>query len=137
MVKLQEAPKEIQVAAKEFYSALNEVFQGDTSSMEQVWSHADDVTYLGPQGGIFTGWNQVSQAWKDQAKLKLQGKLDQQNIHFFKDGNIGIMQCLEVGTNQVQGKTQPVQIRALNVFRKEDGKWKMISHQTDRLQFLR
>lgn len=136
MVKLQEAPAEIQTAAKEFYSALNDVFHGNTASMEQIWSHEDDVTYLGPQGGILSGWNQVSQAWKEQAKLKLQGKLEQQNAHFFKDGNIGVMQCMEIGTNQVQGKTQPVKIRALNIFRKENGKWKMISHQTDRLSFL-
>lgn len=137
MVKLQEATSEITAAAQEFYSALHDIFQGDVSSMEQIWSHADDVTYLGPQGGILVGWNQILQAWKKQAQLKLHGKLNQQDIQIIKEGNIGIMQCFEVGTNTVNGKTEQVRIRALNIFRKENGKWKMISHQTDLLPFLR
>lgn len=137
MVKLQEATSEIAAAAQEFYKALHDVFQGNTSSMEQIWSHADDVTYLGPQGGILVGWNQVFQAWKKQAQLKLQGKLNEQEIHIIQEGNIGIMQCYEIGTNLVNGKTEQVRIRALNIFRKENGKWKIISHQTDLLPFLK
>jgi ketosteroid isomerase-like protein len=123
MVKLQEDTSAIASAAQEFYSALHDLFQGDT--------------YLGPQGGILVGWDQVSQAWKKQAQLKLQGKLTQQNIHIIQENNIGIMQCNEIGTNLVHGKTEQVRIRALNIFRKENGKWKMISHQTDLLPFLR
>jgi ketosteroid isomerase-like protein len=35
-----------------------------------------------------------------------------------------------------EGKPQTVSIRATNIFRKEDGKWKMIGHHTDLLPFL-
>ena len=34
------------------------------------------------------------------------------------------------------GKPQAVSIRATNLFRKEDGTWKMIGHHTDLLPFL-
>lgn len=104
--------------------------------MEQVWSHADDVTYLGPQGGLLVGWNKILEAWKEQARLRLKGKIDLQEVHIIREGNIGIMQCYEIGSNNFKGKNESVKIRALNIFRKENGTWKMISHQTDLLSFL-
>lgn len=136
MQKLQESTVEISAAVKTFYNALQDIFQGSTASMEKVWSHADDVTYLGPQGGIIVGWHQVFQAWKKQAHLKLQGKIELQDIHVIREGDIGIVQCYEIGSNILNGKAEPVRIRALNIFRKENGAWKMISHQTDLLPFL-
>lgn len=136
MVKLQEATSEIAIAAQEFYKALHAMFEGDATHMEHIWSHADDVTYLGPQGGILVGWNPVYEALKKQARLKLKGNLTLQDVHVIQEGNIGMMQCLEVGTNVMHGQSEQVRIRALSIFRKENGKWKMISHQTDLLPFL-
>jgi len=127
----------LQAATQQFYNALNSMFQGDVSAMEQIWSHAQDVTYLGPQGGMLIGWNQVLQAWQKQAQMRLQGKVEPHDIHIIQDGNIAIMQCYEVGTSVVAGKSEQVRIRAVNIFRKENGQWKMISHQTDPLSFLK
>jgi hypothetical protein len=43
----------------------------------------------------------------------------------------------EKGENpNVGGKAQVVSIRATNVFRKEQGKWKMIGHQVDPLPLM-
>lgn len=137
MVKLQESTSEVSAAVQEFYKALHDMFQGDISSMEHIWSHEDDVTYLGPQGGILVGWNQVFEAWKKQAQMKLGGKVNHQDVHIIREGNIGIVQCNEIGSNVVNGKNQQVRIRALSIFRKENGKWKVISHQTDLLSHLK
>ena len=46
-------------ANEQFYSALNAMFAGDLAPMKKVWSHADDVTYMGPSGGFRVGWDQV------------------------------------------------------------------------------
>src|ERR1043165_8162174 len=67
--------KAVQDAAAGFYRALNEMFTGDITSMKQVWSHADDVTYMGPTGGMQAGWNQVLANWESQAALKMGGKV--------------------------------------------------------------
>jgi ketosteroid isomerase-like protein len=54
--------------------------------------------------------------------------------------NIGqdtaIVDCYEIGENLVDGMPQKVSLRATNVFRKENGQWKMIGHHTDLLPFL-
>lgn len=137
MVKLQTNTLEIEKASKKFYEALQALFTGDTVLMEKIWSHADDVTYLGPQGGVLTGWQQVLKAWKEQAALKLQGSIEAKDMHIFQEGDIAISQAYEVGSNYIDGKSQNVRIRATNIFRKENGEWKMISHHTDLLPFLR
>ncbi|MCX7057486.1 MAG: hypothetical protein NTZ79_09905 [Proteobacteria bacterium] len=44
--------------------------------------------------------------------------------------------CIESGENTVNGKTESVSIRSSTVFRKEGGAWKVIAHQTDRLDYM-
>ena len=42
--------KEAREAVAQFYTALNAMFTGDMKLMNDVWSHAADVTYMGPAG---------------------------------------------------------------------------------------
>jgi ketosteroid isomerase-like protein len=52
--------------------------------------------------------------------------------------DLAVAQNYEKGENtNADGKTQSVSIRATNLFRKENGKWKMISHHTDLLPYLK
>jgi ketosteroid isomerase-like protein len=50
---------------------------------------------------------------------------------------IAVVSCYEKGENtNAKGETQKVSIRATNIFRKENGEWKMIGHHTDLLPYL-
>ena len=129
--------QEIERATARFYEGLNSMFAGDTSAMKQVWSHADDVTYMGPDGGIEIGWKQVEAKWETQARLKLGGEVVTDEMHVTLAGDMAVVQCRELGHNlDAQGRPIPVSIRATNVFRKENGTWKMVGHHTDLLPFL-
>ncbi len=120
-----------------FYDALNAMFTGDVERMQQVWSHADDVTYMGPDGGIHVGWDNVLPIWKLQADKKLGGHVGPTDMHVTLAKDMAIVQNYEKGENKLRdGKTETVSIRATNVFRKEDGQWKMASHHTDLLPYL-
>ena len=57
-------------------------------------------------------------------------------MHISAGDKIGIAQNYERGTSYVDGKPETVNIRATNIFRLEEGKWKMISHHTDILPLL-
>ncbi len=125
-----------QVVAK-FYTGLNAMFTGDVAPMQEVWSHADDVTYLGPDGGFQIGWEQVGAQWEAQAALKLGGRVEPRDLHITAGDDLAVVQCYEQGNNlDGQGQPEAVSIRATNVFRKENGEWKMIGHHTDLLPFL-
>jgi ketosteroid isomerase-like protein len=119
-----------------FYKALNAMFAGETAPMEKVWSHSADVTYMGPGGEMLIGWEAVAPAWRTQAAMKLGGSIQPERMHLNIGHDTAIVDCFEVGENFVDGKQQDVSLRATNVFRKENGQWKMIGHHTDLLPFL-
>lgn len=124
-----------QVSTK-FYAALNTMFTGDVAPMLEIWSHADDIVYMGPGGGMQVGWSQVSATWESQAAMKLGGKVEPSDMHIFVGNDLAITQNYEKGQNTVDGQPMTVSIRATNVFRKENGAWKMIGHHTDLLPAL-
>ena len=124
-------------AATQFYAALNQMFTGDITQMKEVWSHADDVTYMGPTGGFDKGWGQVLKSWEAQAAMKLGGKVEGVDMLVTAGGDIAVVSDYENGENtNAKGEVQKVSIRATNIFRKEGGKWKMIGHHTDLLPYL-
>ncbi len=120
-----------------FYEALNFMFTGEIAPMKAVWSHADDVVYMGPGGGLITGWTDVSQIWEKQAAMKLGGKVIPSDITMTVGKDMAVIYDVEVGENYNQaGELEKVSIRATNVYRKEKGQWKMIGHHTDLLPYL-
>ncbi len=123
----------VRAAAQKFYAALNAgVFGGDLEPMKKIWSHAADVTYMGPFGGLQVGWDQVLLTWESQAAKKITGEIQAEDVHVQVGRDLAVTQCFEKGKNtDADGKTFDISIRATDIFRKEDGKWKMISHHTD------
>jgi ketosteroid isomerase-like protein len=119
-----------------FYAALNAMFDGDLQPMTKIWSHAADVTYLGPDGSFRVGWEATLKDWQKQAAMKLGGKVEPQEIHITVGRDLAIAHNYEVGDNVIDGKPTKVRIRATNLYRKEGGEWKMIGHHTDLLPFL-
>jgi len=129
--------KAVKSAAAGFYAALNKMFAGDIGQMKEVWSHANDVTYMGPGGGFQVGWDQVLKSWEAQAAMKLGGKVEAADMRIAAGRDIAVVSNYENGENtNARGEPQKVSIRATNVFRKEGGKWKMIGHHTDLLPYL-
>ncbi len=127
----------VEQASAQFYTSLNAMFTGNAEPMLKIWSHADDVTYLGPAGGIQSGWNAVRDAWETQAALNLGGKVEPSELQVIVGNDLAFTQCYEKGSNlDAQGRPVEVSIRATNVYRKENGQWKMIGHHTDLLPFL-
>lgn len=129
--------KIIMSAIAQFYTALNMTFTGDINQMEKVWSHADDVTYMGPMGGFQIGWGQVLKIWKEHAAMKIGGMVKPTDMHITLGQNIALTHNYEKGENaSAKGESQKISIRATNIFRKEGGEWKMIGHHTDLLSFM-
>jgi ketosteroid isomerase-like protein len=127
----------IREATAQFYVALHAMFTGDVGPMTQVWSHAADVTYMGPGGGFEVGWQKVRANWEAQAAKKLGGEVKPVEMQLEVGPKLAVVQNYEQGENtNADGKPQSVSIRATSVFRKEGGQWKMIGHHTDLLPYL-
>jgi ketosteroid isomerase-like protein len=124
-------------ANAQYYAALNKLFTGEIAPIVLVWSHADDVTYMGPTGEFDRGWNAIRKVWEGQAALKLGGAVEPADIHVFVGQELAVVSDYEEGENtNAKGKVERVKLRATNIFRKENGQWKMVGHHTDPLPFL-
>ncbi len=135
-----EAPgtEEIAGAAARFYAALNAMFEGDLAPMAEVWSHADDVTYMGPDGGFQVGWKQVLADWEKQAAMKLGGHIEPDGMRIAAGRDLAVTHNYEKGANiNAGGMPGLVLLRATNLFRRENGTWKMIGHHVDPLPFIK
>jgi ketosteroid isomerase-like protein len=123
---------EIQQASEQFYAALNRVINGDPAPMAEAWSHGSDVTTMHPLGGRETGWEDVRASWEQVAQA-------------FSDGQVSLVGLMVVplsddaaytlGNEHGQAKlgeeTVGFDWRVTNIYRREEGEWKVVHHHTD------
>jgi ketosteroid isomerase-like protein len=122
----------LMTAIAQFYIALNEIFKGEVAAMEEVWSHDEDTSYMGPMGGMKSGWGEISAQWKAVAARNLGGEIRSEREKAILGSKLAVVYSVEVGHHvDEDGNREDVSIRATNIFRKEDGQWKMIGHHTD------
>lgn len=126
-------PPPLEDATRAFYSALNEMLGGDVTPMLELWSHAEDVTYMSPFGELLVGWEPIRASWQAQADQHLSGSVQPEELHQFASENLGFVVGFERGTVEIEGNPTPVDIRATSMYRLEDGRWAMIGHHTDPL----
>ena len=127
-----EAEQGLRAANENFYSALNDMFKGELDSMNAIWSHADDVSNQGPFGDRMDGWDRVRAQFEKEAAMKLGGRVACTDLVVHAGSDMGYTVCVEVGENMTAGgKPVTVRHRATNVFRMENGQWRLIHHHTD------
>ena len=124
--------EEVKNALDGFYSSLNAMFKGDAAPAKEVWSHSDDVAYMGADGGFQVGWDAMYTDWKKQAALKIGGKVEVSDVHINVSKEIAVThQLVRSADIEADSVNRHAALRASSVFRKEDGKWKMIGHHVD------
>jgi ketosteroid isomerase-like protein len=124
--------EQIQQAAEAYYEAINRVVHGDMTLMDEVWSHADDVTNMGPFGGRQVGWQEVRAEFAREAALNLKGRVTAEDMRVVVGSDLAYVICVEHAEHQnVDGRTVEVRFRATNIYRLETGVWKLIHHHND------
>lgn len=130
--KASAAEDGVRSATMLFYDAYNSALHGDFDPLSAVWSHSPDVSNLSAGGGRANGWNEVSADFKNVMRLYPGGRIAPQDIIVVADGDMGYSVCTETGQlRSADGPMIKFSQRATNVFRLEDGKWKMIHHHAD------
>src|SRR5262245_26696936 len=87
----------VRAADDQVVHALNAMCTGEIAPMEKVWSHAEDVTYMGPDGKFLVGWSDVSDNWKQQAGLKLGGEIREESVQMKVGADLATVECREIG----------------------------------------
>ena len=122
----------VRAAVDQWFVVLNAMLNGDPKPFAELYSHADDVTYMGAEGTYRTGWPATYADWKTQAEKAKGGKVEGSDIHVMVIGDMAAAQHYTQGqVAGADGKMTDAKMRESSVFRKEDGQWKMISHHAD------
>jgi Ketosteroid isomerase homolog len=125
------AEEEVRSASKNFYTALNQMANGDATSMADGWSHSPDVTAMHPINGREMGWDAVNASFGQFAQAATDGAISLKDQVIRVNGDV----AYEIGTEQGRCKFggHPVELnhRVTNIYRREDGGWRMIHHHSD------
>jgi ketosteroid isomerase-like protein len=125
------AEADVRAASDQFYSALDEMANGDAGSMADVWSHEDDVTTMHPIGGREEGWDAVNGSWEGVASMSEGGEVTRTDQLIRVTGDLAYELCTESASMTIAGDQLSLEGRATNVYRKENGEWKVVHHHAD------
>jgi ketosteroid isomerase-like protein len=121
----------VRSASARFYSALNRMADGDGSEMSRAWSHSETVTAMHPIGGEQVGWDAVKGSFEGVAELASGGHVEiaDQEIHTGED--LAYELGTERGNMKLAGESIAIEQRVTNIYRREEGQWKLVHHHTD------
>ena len=122
----------VRAAIDQWFVVLNAMLNGDPEPFAALYSHKDDVVYMGAEGSYRTGWEATFADWKAQAEKSTGGKAEGTDIHVAVDGGMATAAHLTKGTvRQPNGEMTETAVRETSVLRKEVGQWRIISHHAD------
>jgi ketosteroid isomerase-like protein len=122
---------DVRAASQKFYGALNKMANGDSSSMAEAWSHGASVTTMHPIGGRQLGWEAVAESFAQVAKLASGGKVALTDQLIQVVGEMAYEMGVEDGDVTLGGHPVAIDHRVTNVYRREDGDWRMVHHHVD------
>lgn len=124
--------EEVREASDRFYAAINRGINGDTSAIHDACSHAEDVTAMHPLGGRQIGWPEVRDSWEMAASAVEGGSVEVSDLQVtLLSDDAAFTTGTENGSATVDGTPMTFSVRFTNVFRREDGVWKLVHHHVD------
>jgi NAD(P)H-dependent FMN reductase/ketosteroid isomerase-like protein len=107
---------------------------GDAKPLDAIVAARDPASFYPPMGGVVRGAKTVSTRYDKDAKSFGKGgtsKLDV--LHAQASGDLAYWTGLQHAKAKLGGKTVPMTLRITEIFRREDGGWKLIHRHADTL----
>jgi uncharacterized protein (TIGR02246 family) len=127
----------VRTAINQWFDVLNAMLNGDAEPVAALYSHNDDVTYMGAEGTYRVGWPATFADWKAQAEKSSGGFVEGADIHVVVSGDMATATHYTIGNaRNSDGALTQTKVRETSVLRKEDGAWRMIGHHADAMPDL-
>lgn len=120
--------EEVRAVSDRFYTGLSRM---DVSALPEVWSHREDVTTMHPMGGAQTGWDEVRASFEQAAGTMTDSHVELLDQRIYAGEDLAYETGVERGSAKLAGEPVEFEHRVTNVYRREDGRWKMVHHHTD------
>ena len=113
--------------------ALGHLVEGWAEPFQALWSHANDVVIMGAFGGYDRGWYQVSSRLDRTAEVMRATGRTAENVVTVVGDDLAYTVDLEHMTRHVGDRPHPRTFRCTQVYRRENGKWKVVLRHADEL----
>lgn len=125
--------EEVRQASDRFYAVMNRGINGDISEeMFDVFSHANDATAMHPTGGRQVGWAEVRAGWEMAVDMAGGGTVEVSDLQITLLGDDAAYTTgTEVVSATIDGDPLTISVRCTNIYRREDGVWKLVHHHVD------
>jgi ketosteroid isomerase-like protein len=120
---------------KRWETAQDAFINGDPTEWKVNASHSPDSTIFGGFGGYEKGWDQVGQRY-DWASSQFQASNATKTVEYLSTGvSDGLAFSVSIERSQVrtgaQGKASELALRVTQIFRRENGSWKLLHRHAD------
>jgi len=119
---------DVRAVSDKFYSGLSRM---DVAALPEIWSHRDDVTTMHPMGGEQVGWQEVRASFAQAAGAMTDSRVELVDQRIYAGTDLAYETGIERGSAKLAGEPVSFEQRVTNVYRLEDGQWKMVHHHTD------
>ena len=86
----------VRAAVNQWFDVLNAMLNGDAEPFAALYSHNDDVTYMGAEGTYRVGWAATFADWKAQAEKHIGGSAEGRDIHVVVGGDLATASHLTI-----------------------------------------
>jgi ketosteroid isomerase-like protein len=113
------------------HEALTQQSQGRPERFLELWSRADDVTIMAAIGGYHVGFEAVSSLLSAASKTQSFDSWSAENLVTYVADGLAFSVELEHYGRAVNGEDQGMTLRATQIYRREDGQWRIVHRHGD------
>lgn len=115
-------------------AASNDYIRGDAQSVAEMLTNRDPATFMPPHGAVIEGASTVAAAQIDGASAFGPGSSGHfEVLNSGVSGDLAFWTGRQVATMDIKGQDEPLPmiLRTTEVFRRDDGQWKLVHRHAD------
>ena len=119
---------------EQYQLAQGEFLKGNPEPVKQLFSHREDVSLANPYGPPVRGWEQVAKTIEHASSLRSDGEfVGSEIVAKYVTPELAYVVQIERAEAKVGGREEitPYALRSTNIFRLEDGEWKVVHRHAD------
>lgn len=126
-------PDRWEEARSKCQTALGQLIEGNSEPFKALWSRSDDTVIMGAFGGFECGWEEVSKRldWASAGIGASRRRVE--NLLTVVGEDLACSVDLEHMERTSEGRSYHRVLRCTQVYRLEDGEWKVIVRHADEL----